>query len=450
MILPKKSDQNGQVLLSLLISLALFSILAHALFTLVSSSYSLTSYIKARRVAKNLAQQTIENIRNKPYDEIGTLGGIPSGNLLQNEDLVVNGLKYNIKTSVVYVDDRFDGQVPNDILPTDYKRARVDVSWEGVSASRGNPVTLISDISPQGIESTTGGGTLLIIVFDINIQPVSQADVHIVATSTNPVVNLTLKTAVDGRVFLPGAPPCSNSCYQITVNKNGYGSDRTYSVSEVANPSKPNLNISVGGLTEISFSIDKTGTINIASYKDRANNFEPLPSVAFQIRGDKTIGTDNDDQPVYKFYQILSTNEAGTLALNSMENDRYTITTSPLDGWDISGVNPFIPLVLDPEENIDFKFALSSHSANSVLLSFMNAMGNPITASISAELSRLDSQVVATESGTLGNPDYSEIFFSNLEPRIYNLTATASGFQTFTGIVDVIDYKTEKIILLNN
>src|SRR3972149_9573143 len=111
---------RGQSLLEVLISLALFSILAHALFTLVTTTYSVNTFDKARIAARQLAEEKIEIIKNMPYDDIGTVGGIPSGNLPQYETVNANGLNYLVKTIVIYIDDDFDMLTPDDLLPTDY------------------------------------------------------------------------------------------------------------------------------------------------------------------------------------------------------------------------------------------------------------------------------------------------------------------------------------------
>jgi hypothetical protein len=439
---------KGQTLISVLISLALFSILSHALFTLVTSSYSISTFNRARTSAKHLAQEKIEEIRNMPYDSIGTVGGIPSGSILQTQTVPINGLNYIIKQSVIYIDDPFDQQVPRDLLPTDYKRVRVDISWEGLAASGKNPVTLISDISPAGIETTSGGGTLSVLVFDSNVLPVQQAEVTIVATTTIPQVNLTLKTDVNGRVILPGAPTCKTPCYQITVTKSSYSTDRTYSSTEVANPDKPNLTVIVGKLSEVSLSIDKLSTINIFSTKDKNNNFDPLPNITFNMRGEKTIGTDDDDQPVYKYKKTLTTDSTGKVTTPNLEWDNYHITVGSGIG-DISAANPYLPVILLANKNIDFKFAISTHSSNSVLVTFVNPASVQI-ASVSARLYDGAGFETTASSGASPNPDFGQIFWANLTKKIYHLAASASGYLNFNGNIDVAGYIQEKIIMTPN
>lgn len=440
---------RGQTLISVLISLALFSILSHALFTLVTSSYSISTYNRARTAAKHLAQEKMEEIRNMPYDTIGTVGGIPSGPILQNQTVPINSLNYIVKTSVIFIDDPFDQQVPYDLLPTDYKRVRIDVSWEGLAASGKNPVTLITDISPVGIETTSGGGTLSVLVFNANAEPLSQADVTITASATIPQINLTLKTDVNGRVILPGAPPCSTPCYQISVTKSGYSTDRTYTTTEVVNPAKPLMTVLVGQLSEASFAIDKISILSVYSFKDREDNFEILPNITFDIRGDKTIGTDADDNPVYKYEDSFSSGSSGHVLIPDLEWDNYTISVSPSSGWDISGANPLIPINVLPETAVDFKFALSTHTTDSVLISFTSPADQQI-ASVSARLFDDSGFEATASSGISPNPDFGQVFFSNLATKIYHLIATASGYLNFNGNIDVAGYKQENVIMTPN
>lgn len=446
-MLPKKSSKysKGQGLIGILIALAIFSILSQAIFTVAATSFNLVSFNRARITARHLAQEKLELIRNLPYDQVGTAGGIPPGPLPQEETVVRNKLSYKVKTTIIYIDDPFDQTAPNDLLATDYKRVRVEVSWEGISGgSRNNPVVLISDIAPKGVETTAGGGTLSIVVFDADGDPVPQAEVSIIANDTNPPVNLNLQTADNGRVILPGAPTCV-SCYQITATKSGYSSERTYSTSEVANPSKPHQTILEGQLTEISFSIDRVSTLTISTFKGREDNFESLPNFSFNFWGQKTIGTDTNGQPVYKYNKTLISDSDGNLTLNNLEWDVYQATPSAAT-YDISGTNPLQPTSILPNTSTTFKIAFSPHSTNSLLLAFTDPTNNPI-ASVSATLTDGISYNETKFTGTSTDPDFGQVFFSNLIAKTYTLTATASGYLDFTTSINVDGNSQERFVL---
>jgi hypothetical protein len=437
--------KRGQVLVSLIISTGVFIILSHALFSLVFSSYRLISFTRARVSAKHLAQERVELTRNLAYNNVGTVGGIVPGSVPQVEQRLVNGLLYSITTSVVYVDDPFDGTAPTDTLANDYKRVRVDISWEGVAPSRGNPVTLITDIAPRGIETTVGGGTLSILVFDANANPVPQASAHIVANAVTPAVDTTLETNSQGRMILPGALAC-NQCYQITVTKDGYSTERTYSSTEVANPSKPHQSVLEGELTEISFAIDRLSTIHLSSHDSRENGFTALGNVNFILQGEKIIGTDATDIPVYKYEESFSTDASGALDIPDLEWDNYTILMPDPTSYDISGTKPLIPFILSPNEELDVAFSVEAHSDHGLLSSFIDPSQNPISEVTATLTDDADYEEIIT-SGLETDPDFGQAFFPNLSAQTYHLQAEADGYQTTTLDLNVSGQSSEEIIL---
>ncbi|MCH7640648.1 prepilin-type N-terminal cleavage/methylation domain-containing protein [Patescibacteria group bacterium] len=442
--LPKNKATEGQTLISLLIALVIFGILASAIFSLTASSFQFVSFSRARIAARHLAQEKIELIRNLPYDDVGTIAGVPGGNLAQTENIVRNGLNYEIKTSIVYVDDPFDGIAPTDLLPTDYKRVRIDVSWKGLTGSRADPLVLVTDIAPKGIETTAGGGTLSILVFDANASPVAQADVHIEATEVDPDVILDLQTSDTGYVVLPGTPVCT-SCYDITVTKSGYSTDRTYTTSEVANPNKPPASVIEGELTEISFAIDKLSTLNVASVSDRDSGFNPLPNITFQLRGAKTTGIDSDDFPVYKFDKQFATDGSGNLIITDIEWSNYTIIMPSGSGYDIAGTNPLIPLQLLPDTSVNWTFSLATTTTHRLLVTFTDPGQAPV-ASVSATLS-FGAYEETKLSGADTDPDFGQVFFVSLQDKNHDLEATASGYQDVDTKVKVDGYTEEDIVL---
>jgi hypothetical protein len=431
----KNNNQNGQTLLATIIGITVFLLLANAVFTLVKTSYMLTSFNRARITARHLAQEKLELIRNLPFDTVGTDGGIPSGPLIQDETIERNGLSYIVKTDIVYVDDDFDDTAPSDLLPTDYKRIRVEVSWGGLARSGNNPVVLVSDIAPRGVETTAGGGTLSILVFDSNGEPVPQAEVTIVATTTTPAVNLTLETGGNGRLILPGAPICT-SCYSISVTKSGHSIDRTYTTSEVTNPSKPPQTILEGQLTEISFAIDQTSSITLESQSSRDTGFAPVGSVGFTVRGTKIIGTDTTDNPVYKYNDTVTTSAGGSVTISDLEWDTYEISLTNPSVWDISGSAPYIPILLGANTNQNLKVSLNDTSANNLLIRFTDGAGVPL-ASISATLTDSGTYNEELLSGQNTDADYGQVFFESLNSTTYTLQATSSAFSSFSSPIPV-------------
>lgn len=444
------NENRGQSLIGILIAMAIFSILSQTVLTIAAASYRFVAYNRARITARHLAQEKIEFIRNLPYDNVGTSGGIPSGTLPQTENITRNGLRFTVTMSIIFVDDIFDGTqggTPPDTLATDYKRIRVAVSWEGIESSNSNPVVLLTDIAPKGIETTEGGGTLSIIVFDANGDPVPEANLHVVQNSVTPNIDVNFQTAANGRFIFTGVPACI-SCYQITVTKAGFSSERTYSTTEVANPTKPHQTVIEGQLSEISFSIDHTATLNLATKHGREDNFSNFGNVSFRLRGEKTIGTDSSANPVYKYDQLNTTDSNGFLVLNNMEWDSYYFSPNPLTSYDISGTQPLQPLIVQPGSSVAFAISLVTNTNNSLLLAFVDQQDNPI-ATVSATLTTTG-YTQTKESGLITDPDYGQVFFDSLNSDSYDLVATHSAYLDYSGNIPVNGDKTEKVILLPN
>lgn len=441
-------NTSGQTLISLLIALSIFGILTHAILTLTTAAFKTVSFSRARITARHLTQEKIEVIRNMPYDDIGTVGGIPSGILPQTENRLINGLNFVIKTSIVFIDDPFDGQSPNDLLPTDYKRVRVDASWQGAASSGNNPIVLTTDISPKGIEESTGGGTLSILVFDSEAEPVPQATVHIFSDTTNPDVDLTLNTNDNGRIIIPGAPACQE-CYDITVTKSGYSQDRTYTSSEVANPDKPPLSVVVGLTTESSYVVDELSTLTVYTLSDRESSFTPIPNTAFILRGQKTIGTDINDFPVYKFNRQFNTDESGKLTITDVEWDIYTISLPSPNTYQIGTSNPTIPYALTPETTTEWRLSLYPSSQNNLRVQFVDSNNIPV-ASVSATLEGPGGFSQVKNTGGAEESDWGQVFYADLLNNQYTLTATSSAHQDSIKNINVNGSTEEKVILIEN
>jgi len=443
MPLPKRL--KGDTLIGILVAIGIFVILSQAVVSLAFSSYDLISYSRARISARHIALESIEIVRNTPYDSIGTTGGIPTGIFIQEQQVPRNGQNYTIRTNISYVDDPFDGIAPADTLPSDYKRVKIDVSWGGISSSNFSEVSMVTDVSPYGIESTTGGGTLSILVFDALGLPVPQAQVTLVATTTNPPVNATYYTSDTGRVTLPGAPICS-SCYQITVTKAGMSTDRTYSIAEITNPSKPLSSVLEGQLTEVSFNIDRFAKLKLTSFGAEPE-FEALPNQIVRVRGEKTIGTSGLDEPVYKFDQEVVTDSSGELEIEELEWDNYHITLPTDSIMEIAGIYPITPISVSPLDQVNLLISLVSDNQSSALLRFEDGSSG-LVASVAATLKDDTGFEASESSGIQDTANFGQVFFDSLTDKVYSLIATASGFLEFNGTVVVTGDTNEKIILI--
>ena len=116
---------------------------------------------KARAGAIALANERLEFIRSLSYNAIGTDGGIPSGDLEQEESIELNDVDYTRRTLISYEDDPADGLGGADEngIQTDYKAVKAEVSWVGRDGV--HTIKIVSRISPTGLETDVPGGCQL-------------------------------------------------------------------------------------------------------------------------------------------------------------------------------------------------------------------------------------------------------------------------------------------------
>jgi len=304
--------KSGLTLVEVLVGSFLMLVVFFGIFGLIRLSIKLIAQSKARIVATAFANQKIEQVRNLPYNQIGTVGGIPAGTIPETETITSNGVSFSIKTTVIYIDDPFDNTFPNDPFSWDYKRVKVAASWIGFMAGT---VDLVTDVAPKGIETTGGGGVISILVFDANGQSVPQVSIHIENSAVSPAIDATYQTNDQGRLFLPGAPAC-DTCYKITASKAGYNSDRTFAVGEIiggttlAVPAKSFISVVEGQQTDTSFSVDRLSAQTVQSVKyveekTWSDSFDDLTKIGetFQTVASTTEGSVKLDQSQGQYFQ---------------------------------------------------------------------------------------------------------------------------------------------------
>ena len=256
---------KGLSLIDVLVGISLMLVVFVSLVSAFRAAIKVIEISKIRAGAVALANEKMESIRNLPYGEIGTQGGIPSGNIPQEENLYLNRISYVSRTLIQYIDDPADGEGENDEngITTDYKKVKVEISWLGTVTA--DPIVLVTDLAPKSMETTAGGGTLKINVFNASISPVNAALVTIENETTDPAISVAILTNLEGKVSFPGTPASSN--YKITVSKDGYNSAQTHdATAENPAPQPGHLTIIEGGTTESSFSIDLLSAKTVRTY----------------------------------------------------------------------------------------------------------------------------------------------------------------------------------------
>lgn len=438
-----KNRRNGFSMVETLVAIGVFSIFLAAIAFIIQQVLQNIGTARVRAVALSLGQEKMELVRNLPYEDIGTNGGIPAGPITQQENVTVNGTVFTVNTSIFYIDDMFDNTAPTDPIPADYKRVRVQVTWEGAYPSR-QPMALVTNIVPKGLESNPGGGTLIIQVLNSQGQPVSNANVTITNTVVSPNINISTLTNSNGLVVIPAAPACI-ACYNITATKTNFSTDRTYTSLEVANPLHPPATVLAGSVSQMSFAIDQTGSLSITSRSTQETGYVPLVNVIFTLRGDKIIGYDTTDKPVYKFSSIYNTG-GGTLGIPNLEWDNYTVDMTD-SNYSLAGSSPLNPVTVLPGVSTPMTILGDPRYARSLLITVKNNL-NELQSSVSASIKNFSdgNELTKVTPGT-GSANFGQVFFNNLTLGNYAIAATLSGYQTATSSITLTTNQQTTIVL---
>lgn len=267
----KKKAQAGFSLVEMLIAAALIALVFGGLFAGVRLMIVVITHSKAEAGARSLAVERLEYIRSLDYDAVGTQGGLVPGPLAQNATTSLNGIEYSMRTVVNYIDRVQDGfgevddtipGIPADEngITEDSKVVKVEMTWTLRSDTRS--LSFSTDIIPRGVESTAGGGTLRIIVFDADVEPVEGAEIHIYNENFSPAIDTVVYTNALGMANFPGAPAAA--AYQIRATKAGYSTDQTYSVTATnTSPTRTHISVATGTVSTVNFQIDLLSDLTI-------------------------------------------------------------------------------------------------------------------------------------------------------------------------------------------
>lgn len=255
--MPQSITQRGTTLIAVIIGMSIMLIVFGGFFIALNAYMGLAEHTHRRVSAMFVANEHIEKLRALPYNDIGTVGGLPNGAIPQIDTVVRDGRTYTIRTFIQYIDDPADGTDSGDTLAADYKRVKVEVSYTYRSTTKS--ISFVTNVAPKSQESLIGAGILRINVLDAENNPIPSATIHIVNTTVATSVDITTFTNASGTVSFPGA--WEGPGYEVTVTKAGFSSAGTYTSAEAHNPSPSALTVGESSTTEIVFKIDLLSSI---------------------------------------------------------------------------------------------------------------------------------------------------------------------------------------------
>jgi len=360
------TNSTGFGLVETLVSVAIFSLVSTAAYGGFVKTMQAVQVLKVKNASTNLANEQIEIARNLPYVDVGIVNGLPAGKIPREQVLTREGINFNVTTSVRDIDDPFDGQIgedPNDLSPADYKL--VEFSIICADCAYQNELKYYARVSSLALETQGNNGALFVRVFDSNGQPLQGANVNIENFQLEDPIIIDETTNNDGMFQIVDAPT-GTEAYQITVTKEDYSTDKTYTVGEVENPipDKPHSNVVTGSVTQLSFYIDKFSDLDIYT---RRNTCERIANVDFNLQGSKSIGyevlkTDLDDK----------TDGDGNIEISDIEWDSYSFDITD-SGWDLVGASPVLPVEVNPDTNQTIDLILTRKEPNALQVSVVDS-----------------------------------------------------------------------------
>ena len=452
----KTPKSNAFTLIEAMVFLFIFSIITTTFYSVITLGTGYIMEAKNRLGALALANEKMEIIHNLEYDDIGTITGIPPGSIVESEDVVSGGKTFHVKTIVQYIDDDFDGVLPADSIPEDYKRAKITVSWEGFEATS-RSVYLVSDFTPPSLEVNSGDGILVINIIDGAGVGVPQAQVHIVNDYISPEIDLTQNTNNSGILMFPGAKP-SQWGYAITVSKNGYETVSTVDPDSVAYaPKDSHASVIAGSLNTASVIIDKLADLKIKSADYLGS---PIPGLNFHIKGGREIGTEIPSFPLNFVYDLDSDESTGSggeknfddrspgrqFFLSNIESisEKTLIGAYPIIGFESATSTYEFSLLPDESKTVEIKFA--DNNTDSLLVKVVRDDDNSPVNNAQVKLTNVDGydETVSTSfDGVAFFPVNGEPFL----PGAYTLEVTESGFQNYSSSVDIDKLTIEEVKL---
>ena len=445
------SRQKGFSLAEVIVGSAVFAIVSIAVYGAYGGLFRIAHVDQARMVATQLANEQFEIIRNMPYANIGTIGGVPSGTLYATTSATRSGITFEVDTLVRNVDLPFDGTalLGTDTNPVDNKLVQLTISCATCQSFA--PVVITGQIAPKsGEAATTDTGALNIQVIDAQGHGVPNASVNVINSTASPVINLTDTTDNDGYLEIYGVATGTNA-YKITATKTGYSTDQTYPVGGGSNPNplKPNSTVATEQVTSVSFSIDTRASLAVASV---ATSCDPVANFNFSLTSNKT----NDVAGLIpKYFNTFQTNSSGVLTISPLEWDSYDATSSDLS-YDIAGVDVANPISVSPGASQTAKFVLMPKNGNSLLVTVKDSVTKTLASHSTVELvgpSGYDQTLITDQDAHGGATPacmpVGQVLFQGLQTGSYTISVSNSGYSTTTSIAVTVGsgWQEEQVLL---
>ncbi len=157
-----------------------------------------------------------------------------------------------------------------------------------------------------------------------------------------------------------------------------------------------------------------------------------IAGAIFRLQGEKIIGLDVEENPVYKYSQEYNSGGSGQININNLEWDLYHFSIPPATGLDLAGIFPSPqPIALAPDTSLEVNLYLEAQ--NSLLLNVQDVdTGEPVFSATC----RLQNSGLGYDKTQYTDQD-GQTYFIPLEPADYSLEISAPGYSDYSRQVSV-------------
>lgn len=355
------TNKRAFSLLEAIISIAIFAIFATAIYTSIQYIYKVIYSSRIEIIETDILNEQVELIRNMNFADVGIVSSTPAGILSRNVLVTRNNIDFLITRSIRSVDSPADGTIDTgtDIDPNDYKLVFLEVQC--VYCLQFAPLYMSTYLADSFPEDTSNSGALFVNVKDSLNNPIKDVTVHVVSNDPSINIDITDTTNNSGQLRIYNLPICYK-CYEVTVSKNGFNSDNTYSSVDLggATPVNEHITINDQQVSNSYFQIATPAQLTINTV-----NMECLPvsGVSFSVSGGGTIANNPD---VEYFQDTVSTDGNGGYNFGNLRWGNYNFTIN--SNYNFVGSSPSLPLNILANSNQSIKIVLATSTAHSLSL----------------------------------------------------------------------------------
>ena len=402
----KRSKDAGFSVVEVLVGILILAIVSGGLIQGLAFTSTALGKSRVQSIATNLATGVLEDVQATEYVNLGTVGGDPAGAIVPNRTQVVDGITFQIQTSVVLEgNDPTLGQADTG---ANYKRVTVRVTPQTQGAKTYTQSTILA---PPVEGARAGQAYIAATVRDsYNDGPVSGATVTLNLNG----VNSSKTTAASGQVIFPGLAPGAAT---LTISKTGY-------VTAASDgPTQLQRTLRAGEPWQPTVSVFKPATVVAQVVDDTTGNVPSQPVTVTLTTPDGGSATQVGSTGTFTFTQVSNSGGAPHSIAPSIPPVTLAAAAECYDTAQVSGPLPESGYPDVTSETFELRLTSQPHGE-------LNAT---LTTGTGAAISGATIQVTGGDSGISRSltTNSSGAVFACLPPSgstPYTLTADVNGY----------------------